>query len=237
MVKHVKKIIKKVLHRGPSVEETIAYLKNNGAQIGENLNVYGRRLNIDTCFPFMLHIGNEVEITADVCILNHDYSWCVIKKYSGELLGGVGYVHIGDNVFIGTGATILMNTHIGNNTIVGARSVVSGKYPDNVVIAGCPARVVCTIEEYIEKRRDRQVSEAIEIVKHYRYAFGKNPTKDKLPAYFWLFEPRENSIDIPVYIQRMQLKGNYDLSIRLFKESKPMFKNYQAFLDSIPFEQ
>lgn len=232
----LKKIIKKFLGSGLTNEETIQILKAGGAQIGERLHMYGQRVHIDLQFPFMLSIGNDVEITEDVAILNHDYSWSVIKKMTGELLGGIGPVYIGDNVFIGNGAQILMNTRIGNNCIVGARSVVHGTFPDNSVIAGNPARIICNLDEFIEKRKKRQLNEAIEIVKHYRRAFGKNPTKDRLPAYFWIFEPRNEEITTAVFKQRMELKGTYDLSINLFKRTKPLFKNYNAFLESIPFD-
>jgi maltose O-acetyltransferase len=231
------KIARRFIGRRPSIEDTISFLRKEGAEIGKRLNVYGGSLRIDTSFPFMLHIGDDVEITANVNILNHDYSWSVIKAYTGQLLGGVGPVYIGNNVFIGSGATILMNTHIGDNCIIGAKSVVSGSFPDNSVIAGCPARVICTLEEYIKKREDKQLEEAIAIVNHYRKAFGRNPSKDKLPAYFWLFEPRNNKIETPVFLQRMHLKNNYELSMKLFKETPPLFDSFESFLNSIPFEQ
>lgn len=43
-------------------------------------------MNIDKGFPFMLHIGNHVEITDKVTILTHDYSWSVIKGLNGHVL-------------------------------------------------------------------------------------------------------------------------------------------------------
>ncbi len=51
-------------------------------------------------------------------------------------------VIIGDNVWIGWGAIILKGVEIGDNSIVAAGSVVLGKFPPNVVIAGNPARTV-----------------------------------------------------------------------------------------------
>lgn len=47
---------------------------------------------------------------------------------------------IGNNVFIGGGATILGGSHIGDNVIIGANSVVSGNVDSNSVYAGNPAR-------------------------------------------------------------------------------------------------
>lgn len=51
-------------------------------------------------------------------------------------------VIIGDNVWIGGSATILPGVTIGNNVVVGAGSVVTKSFPDNVVIAGNPAKVI-----------------------------------------------------------------------------------------------
>lgn len=53
-------------------------------------------------------------------------------------------IKIGNNVFIGFDCTILLNTTIGNNCIIGAGSVVRGNFPDNSVIIGNPAKVVMT---------------------------------------------------------------------------------------------
>lgn len=210
------KFFRKILGKGLSKAEQIEVLRKGGAHIGKELRLYGDTLKIDKQVPYMLHIGDYVEITDNVTILNHDYSWCVTKRMSAVLMGGVGTVWIGDNVFIGTNTTILMNTHIGNNSIVGAGSVVHGAFPDNSVIAGNPAKVICSIEEYAAKRQKRQLNEAIEIVRCYRRAFGCNPSKEMLPAYFWLFEPRNEEITNPVLLQRMLLKNNYDESLNMF---------------------
>lgn len=51
-------------------------------------------------------------------------------------------VEIGDDCFIGTGCIILKGTKIGKNCVVGAGSVVSGSFPDNVIIAGNPAKII-----------------------------------------------------------------------------------------------
>lgn len=51
---------------------------------------------------------------------------------------------------IGSGATILCNTTIGENAIVGAGSVVTKNVPPNAVVAGNPARVLRYIEQKVE---------------------------------------------------------------------------------------
>lgn len=49
---------------------------------------------------------------------------------------------IGDNCYIGPGAKLYGNITIGNNVSIGANSVVNKSFPDNVVIAGVPAKII-----------------------------------------------------------------------------------------------
>jgi len=51
-------------------------------------------------------------------------------------------IFIGENVWIGLNSIILKGTKIGNNSIIGAGSVVQGIFPENVIIKGNPAVVV-----------------------------------------------------------------------------------------------
>ena len=51
---------------------------------------------------------------------------------------------------VGSGATILSNTKIGENAIVGAGSVVTKDVPPNSIVAGNPARVLRYIEQTVE---------------------------------------------------------------------------------------
>lgn len=49
---------------------------------------------------------------------------------------------IGDHVWIGQSAILLYNTEVGDGSIIGAGSLVKGKFPNNCSIAGVPARIV-----------------------------------------------------------------------------------------------
>ena len=113
-----------------------------------------------------------MKITQGVVIITHDYSRSVLRRVYGQIIGDGAPVHIGNNVFIGINSIILMGTELGDNTIVGAGSVVKGKFPSNVVIAGCPARVVCTLDIFHEKRKEKTIIEAKEYIQPTPFANG-----------------------------------------------------------------
>lgn len=56
-------------------------------------------------------------------------------------------VHIGSNVWIGAGAVILPGVTIGDNSVVGAGSIVTKDIPANVVAVGNPCRVLREIND------------------------------------------------------------------------------------------
>lgn len=58
---------------------------------------------------------------------------------------------IGDYVYIGTGAFVMPGVTVGNNVLIAAGSVVTKSIPDNCVVAGNPAKFICTLDEYIER--------------------------------------------------------------------------------------
>lgn len=68
-----------------------------------------------------------------------------------ENIAGSLPVYIGNNVFIGMGATILMGADIGDNCIIGAGSVVKGTIPPNSVVAGNPAEYSCAMKSHFRK--------------------------------------------------------------------------------------
>lgn len=53
-----------------------------------------------------------------------------------------GYPTIGDNVYIGPGAKVIGNVHVGNNVAIGANCVVTKDVPDNAVVVGIPGQVI-----------------------------------------------------------------------------------------------
>ena len=68
-------------------------------------------------------------------------------------------VHIGKNCWIGAGAILLPGVTVGDNTVIGAGSVVTKDLPANVVAVGNPCRVMRSIGERDQKFyfRDRRI--------------------------------------------------------------------------------
>lgn len=121
----------------------------------------------------------------------HDYSISVPRRVYGEFVGESLPVTIGNNVFIGTKAIILKGTTIGDNCIIGAGSVVKGVFPEGVVIAGNPAKVICTVKEFYEKNLSKWIDDA----KTCAYAIYRNsghiPTIEEMSdGYAWLYLER-----------------------------------------------
>lgn len=71
-----------------------------------------------------------------------------VTIYHGVTLGGVslfkGKRHptINDNVIIGAGAKVLGNITIGNNSKIGANSVILKDVPENSVAVGIPGKIL-----------------------------------------------------------------------------------------------
>jgi acetyltransferase-like isoleucine patch superfamily enzyme len=59
----------------------------------------------------------------------------------------VAAIVLEDNVWVGAQAGILPGTRIGANSVVGFGAVCAGVFPENVVIAGNPAKVVKRLAE------------------------------------------------------------------------------------------
>lgn len=123
----------------------IPSLVKKGLTIGENVFVNFGCI-IDESFCWLIKIGDNTVLAPNVHILAHDAS---TKKALGYTK--VGGVNIGSNVFIGAGSIILPGVNVSDNVIIGAGSVVTKDIPENSVVVGNPAKIVCSYLDYMEK--------------------------------------------------------------------------------------
>lgn len=186
---------------------------------------------IDTTRPWLIEIGNDVKITEGVTILTHGYDWSVLQNVYGEIFGSAGKVKIGNNVFIGMKSTILKSVEIGDNVIIGANSLVNKDIPSNVVVAGNPARIIMSIDEYYQKRKLVQEKEATELVKEYRKVFNKDPEEKHLHEFFWLFSNGDDAI--PECWKRMLFLRGDEMCTAKFKRNKKKYSHMESFLKTV----
>jgi maltose O-acetyltransferase len=122
-------------------------LRRQGMQLGEDVWL-PRSTWIDPDYCFLISIGDHCGFGSDCLILAHD-------AQMDEFLdaGRIGRVVIHESCHIGSRTVILPGVEIGPRTIVGAHSVVSRSLPPDSVCAGNPARVICSLDEYLKKHR------------------------------------------------------------------------------------
>lgn len=216
-----------------SSESYISHLRKIGVGIGNRTTIFDPRSTIiDESRPWLIKIGDDVQITAGVTILTHGYDWSVLKGVYGEVLGSSGGVEIGNNVFIGMHSTILKGVHIGQNVIIGANSLVNKDIPDNCVAAGNPCRKIMDLSEYHQKRKKAQLKEATELVQLYRERKGKEPDERALHEFFWLFS--DDPDNLPELWKHMNsLIGNEALTNEVMKQHQKSFNDMNDFLKSI----
>lgn len=85
-------------------------------------------------------IGNNVFIAPNVCLITEEHAMNVKQR-----LAGLEYTHpinIGDNVWIAAGVLVLPGVTIGENSVIGAGSVVAKDIPANSLAVGNPCRVI-----------------------------------------------------------------------------------------------
>ena len=142
----LRRAIQKLKLRYGSQATIVNTLRRMGVRIGEGCRIYTSNFGAE---PWLIRIGNRVCISNDVTFVNHGLVWPFEDKY--DSLTRFGKIEIGDNCQVGIRATILPGVTIGDNSIVGACSVVTKDVPPGVVVAGNPARVICTVAEYEQK--------------------------------------------------------------------------------------
>lgn len=136
-------------YRGMTENEySVMQIRNSGISVGEGCRIYTVLRSNE---PSLIKIGNHVTISSGVAFVTHDNS---ILKVLDPAIDVVGRITVGDYCFVGQNSILMLGVTLGERCVVGAGAVVTHSFPPHSVIAGNPAKVICTTEEMAEKYRD-----------------------------------------------------------------------------------
>ncbi len=166
-------------HAQQPAGETIRFLVAVGGEFGKDRTELQRKIEQAGLLPALaihrsafiapsarIGAGSQVLAQAAVCVDAELGEACIVNTAASvdhecRLGAGVhvapgarlaGLVRVARHSMIGTGAVVLPRVRIGENSVVGAGAVVVRDVPDNVVVAGNPARV---IKERLPNEQDR----------------------------------------------------------------------------------
>ena len=172
------------MHLCSTAIKRAAYLQKHDIlyHIGDNCMTMFRKIPL---YPKLISMGDNVWIASDVLFVPHDVIHRMLNNKLGtdEFQENLGCIDIKDNVFVGSNSTILPNVTIGPDTIIAAGSLINKSIPGNGVYGGVPAKYICSLDEFVAKRRS---TPRIEITR------GKGGLSEETVAAAWA-RFRENS--------------------------------------------
>ncbi|GFI43975.1 MAG: acyltransferase [Dorea sp.] len=137
--------------------ERAEYLKKHHVlkSVGRHCSFMPRKVPL---YPNLIKLGDYVNISSNVSFFTHDGVHNVLGKQNEVLPKelkdhkfdeSIGCIEIGNHVFIAANVAIGYNTKIGDNVVVTAGSVITNDIPSNSVVRGNPAKVICTLTQYL----------------------------------------------------------------------------------------
>lgn len=119
------------------------YARHLGVEIGNNCFISTREWSSE---PYLVKIGNNVQLTRGVAIHTHGGGNCIRQHHPD--FDAFGRVVIEDWAYIGAFSQIMPGVTIGEGALVAAGSIVTKSVPAHTVVGGNPAKIICTTEEY-----------------------------------------------------------------------------------------
>ena len=119
------------------LSDSVAYARRLGVNIGEHTTISIHEWSSE---PYLVTIGNHVQITRGVSIHTHGGGNAVRQIIPD--FDVFGKVVIEDWCYIGAHSQIMPGVTIGDNVVIGAGSVVTKDIPSNKIAYGNPCKIV-----------------------------------------------------------------------------------------------
>lgn len=213
-----------------SSDRYILYLKNSGVTIGNNaVFLSPKTCSIDLTRPSLIEIGNDCFFNRGFTLLTHDWVSRVSRNAYSIFLPSSGKVKIGNNVSFGFNVTILKGVTIGDNVFIGLGSVVTRDIPSNSIVAGIPARVICSLESYIDRRKKESLEEAFDYVSSIEKRLHRQPKISDFQEEFIFFIDKNNISEYLDFkpIIKSKLGKSYE---HWLNNHKAPFKSFEDFI-------
>ncbi|MGH0032259.1 MAG: acyltransferase [Myxococcota bacterium] len=133
------------IHRDP-----VGWARSQGVTVGERCRLLGIDRGTFGSEPYLVRIGDHVTVTGGVRFVTHDGGVWVFRDEFPDI-DVIAPIVIGSNVFVGLGSILMPGAEVGDNTVIGAGSVVVGSVPADCVAVGVPARPLRSRDEYRER--------------------------------------------------------------------------------------
>lgn len=119
--------------------------KMRGVKIGNPVYI-GPNVNIDDLYPELITIEDYVSVGMGTMIFAHSNPTCSLELKTNYFPRKVEPTIIKKGVWIAPGSIILSGITIGENSVVGAGSVVTKDVPPYTIVGGSPAKVIKKLE-------------------------------------------------------------------------------------------
>lgn len=146
----VTRFFRTIFHLMYSKLNHVGYAKYIGVNMGENIYIYGNPLGMFSTEPWIITLGNNVHITREVLFITHDGGTLLYRDKVPDL-EITAPITVGNDVYIGVRSIIMPGVTIGDNCVIGSGSIVTRDVPPNSVVAGVPAKVIKSTDEYLDK--------------------------------------------------------------------------------------
>lgn len=132
------------------------YARRVGVVMGDNVHFYGMRPAMFSTEPWLITLGDDVHVTSGCQFITHDGGTLVLR-HRDPTLEITAPIKVGSRVYLGMQTIILPGVTIGDDVVIGARSVVTRDIPSNSVAVGTPARVIKSLDQYFDELSERSL--------------------------------------------------------------------------------